>query len=257
MKKNIAPLLAIAFVVAAISTGVFYGLFAGRLGATSPDLQSHTLVIAARDLDRGTVLKREDLRVAEVRLKAPLKGAFDSPDKLVGATVLDPVEENAPIIASAVASNDANTGGVPQGMRALSIHVYESTGVMALLRRGSKVDIQAVSERNGTFALSTVLQNVEVLSILPADPAAGKQAAPIVTVLARPTDSDVVALADSGTHLRVALRNPLDNQTEPRKSVTVPDLYRPESPKRQASNTGSGDRLSASSAGAPAASGGR
>src|SRR5258707_4337840 len=94
MKKNVVPLLAIAFVVAAISPGVFYGLFAGRLGASSPDLPQHSLVVAAHDLERGTVLKLEDLRVAEIRLKPPLKGSFDSTATLIGATLLDPLQEN-------------------------------------------------------------------------------------------------------------------------------------------------------------------
>jgi hypothetical protein len=31
MKKNLVPLLGIAFVVAIVSTGIFYGLFVGRL----------------------------------------------------------------------------------------------------------------------------------------------------------------------------------------------------------------------------------
>ena len=31
MKKNLVPLLGIAFVVAIISTGIFYGLFVGKL----------------------------------------------------------------------------------------------------------------------------------------------------------------------------------------------------------------------------------
>jgi pilus assembly protein CpaB len=238
MKKNVVPLLAIAFLVAAISTGVFYGLFASRLGASSPDLPQHSLVVAAHDLERGTVLKREDLRIAEIRLKTPLKGSFDSPDKLVGATLLDPLQENEPLTTSRLALKDSSSGGgngVPSGMRAISVHVYESTGIVGLLRHGSKVDIQAVAERNGSFALSTVLQDVEVLSVsAAAEQGLGRPSAAIVTVLTRPADSDIVALADSGTHLRVALRNPLDNRTEPRKALSVPDLYRASDTTRRA-----------------------
>jgi pilus assembly protein CpaB len=253
MKKNVVPLLAIAFVVAAISTGVFYGLFSGRLGASTPDLPQHSLVVAARDLDRGTVLKLEDLRVAEIRLKTPLKGSFDSPDKLVGATVLDPLQENEPLTTNRLALKDSESGGpsgVPSGMRAVSVHVYESSGIVGLLRRGSKVDIQAVSERSGSAALSTVLQDVEVLSVtVPTDPG-GRLGTPIVTVLTKPADSDIVALADSGTHLRVALRNPLDNQTEPRKPLSVPELYRASDttkrPAPKAQGSDSGTRLHAS-----------
>jgi len=239
MKKNVVPLLAIAFVVAAISTGVFYGLFAGRLGASTPDLPQHSLVVAAHDLERGTVLKLEDLKVAEIRLKTPLKGSFDSPDKLVGATVLDPLQENEPVTATRLALKGSESGGpngVPSGMRAVSVHVYESSGIVGLLRRGSKVDIQAISERNGAVSLSTVLQDVEVLSVtVQPDLGPGHPSIPVVTVLAKPMDSDVVALADSGTHLRVALRNPLDDQTESRKALSVPELYRTsDTPKRPA-----------------------
>src|SRR5437588_1546951 len=220
MKRNVVPLLAIAFVVAAISTGVFYGLFAGRLRGASVDLPQRSLVVAAHDLERGRVLKTEDLKVAEIGLKTPFKGSFDSPQKLVGAVVLDAIQQNEPVTERQVALKDASTGnGVPANMRAVSIHVYESSGIMPLIRRGSKVDIQAVGERNHVVALSTVLQNIEVLAISqPTDNAPnGRPAAPVVTVLVRPVDSDVVALADSGTRLRLALRNPLDDGTEPRK----------------------------------------
>jgi len=90
------------------------------------------------------------------------------------------------------------------------------------------VDLQAVSERNSSVELSPVLQNVEVLSVNPQpEPVGGGRfTAPVVTVLTRPVDSDIVALADSGTRLRLALRNPLDDATESRKSLGVPSLYR-------------------------------
>lgn len=223
------PLLAIAFIVAAISTGVFYGLFAGRLRA-SADLPPHGVVVAARDLGRGTVLKPADLKLTDLRGKAAPEGAFSAPQKLVGATVLQPLKENEPFTDAGVASGDnaPAAAGIAPGMRAVSIHVYESSGVLNLLRRGSRVDIQAFSERNNTFELATVLQNIEVLGVtLQAEPVlGGRGAAPVVTVLTLPSEADILALADSGTHLRLALRNPLDKTTEPRKSLAVPALFR-------------------------------
>ncbi len=236
MKRNMAPLLAIAFIVAAISTGVFYGLFAGHLKAAAPDLPHRTLVVAARDLPRGAVLKPADLRVSEIRARMEFKGAFDSPAKLAGATLLDPVRENQPLTDAVVALDGVNNStGVPAGMRAVSIHVYESTGVMPLLRRGSKIDIQAVSERSGAMELIPLLQDIEVLS--PASPPSPSDApqtprgpAQVVTVLTRPLDSDILALADSGTHLRIALRAPLDDALDSRKSLAVAALFRVSAP---------------------------
>jgi len=225
MKRNVVPLLAIAFVAAAISTGVFYGLFAGRLRGASVDLPQRTLVVAAHDLERGTVLKPDDLRASEIRLKTPFKGSFDSRQKLAGAIVTEAIQQNEPVTERQVALKGAATGnGVPPDMRAVSIHVYESSGILGLIRRGSKVDIQAVAERDHVVELSTVLQDIEVFSINPQpDP---HSTAPVVTVLVRPVDSDIVALADSGTHLRLALRNPLDDRTEPRKALGVSVLFR-------------------------------
>lgn len=240
MKRNVAPLLAIAFIVAAISTGVFYGLFAGRLRAASADLPQRALVVAAHDLQRGTVLTPQDLRVSEIRMKKAIKGSFDEPRRLVGSTVMESLQENDPLTENVVALKDgsaaAGSGGIPPGMRAVSIHVYESSGVLGLLRRGSKVDIQAFLERNGAVEMSPVLQDIEVLATNPQpEPVMGGRAtAPVVTVLTRPLESDILALADSGAHLRLALRNPVDNDTETRKALAIPMLFRvAETPSRR------------------------
>ncbi len=52
MKRNIVPLLGIAFVVAIISTGIFYGLFAGKLRSSVGELPVQSIVVAARTLTR-------------------------------------------------------------------------------------------------------------------------------------------------------------------------------------------------------------
>src|SRR5277367_1245239 len=122
MKRNMVPLLGIAFVAAVVATGVVYGLFGGRLRAKAPEMAGQSIVVAARDLDRGTVLNPE---------------------------------------------TNAASGGVAAGMRAVSIRVSESSGLMGLLHTGSRVDLQAVTDRNGAAELRTILQNVEVMHVSP------------------------------------------------------------------------------------------
>src|SRR5579864_4971842 len=169
MKRNIVPLLSIAFVVAIVSTGIFYGLFAGKLRSSVGELPGQSIVVAARNLDPGTVVQATDLHVSEV--KGALQGGFSRPEELVGVTILRAVQQNEPILQDRVASRDAKSGqgagGVPAGMRAVSIRVGESTGVVGLLRPGAKVDVQAVSHRETTSRLRTILQDVEVLSVSP------------------------------------------------------------------------------------------
>jgi Flp pilus assembly protein CpaB len=229
MKRNMVPLLGIAFVAAIVATGVVYGLFGGRLRAKAPDLAGQSIVVAARDLERGTVIKPEDLQVTQV--KGTLKGSYAKVDDAVGATLLEAVQKNEPLLEGRVASLDAkgtgSGGGIAAGMRAVSIRVFESSGVMGLLHVGSHVDLQAASERNGPTELRTILQNVEVLRVNPQlEPAANSRfPVPVATVLVPAQYADIVALADTGARLRITVRNPLDEGTAPRHALGLAAVF--------------------------------
>jgi Flp pilus assembly protein CpaB len=216
MKRNMVPLLGIAFVVAIISTGIFYGLFAGKLRSSS-DIPGHSVVVAARDLDRGTVIQANDLRVSEA--PGVLTGSFSKADDAVGATLLTPLKTNEPLLAERVVSRTFPAGGstngvVPSGMRAISIRVSESDGLLNQLRPGARVDLQAISDRDSNrVELRNVLQNVEVLAVSPPEANSNRSAGAIVTVLTHAQDADVVALSDAGGKIRVTLRNPFDGGT--------------------------------------------
>ena len=229
MKRNMVPLLGIAFVVAIISTGVFYGLFAGKLRSKPTELPGHSIVVAARDLDRGTVIKPGDLGVSQ--MNGVLQGSFSKAEDAVGGTLLEAVQQNEPLLEARVASREPKVGGarggVATGMRAVSIRVTESAGLMSLLHVGSRVDIQAVSERNGTAELRTILQNVEVLRINPQPEPGGnnRPPVPVATVLVPAQHADLIALADAGARIRVTLRNPLDEATALRHSLGLASVF--------------------------------
>jgi Flp pilus assembly protein CpaB len=233
MKRNIVPLLGIAFVVAIVSTGVFYGLFAGKLKSASSETTGQSIVVAARDLERGTVVKPEDLR--ESQIKGSLRGSFPKAKDAVGVTLLEAVQENAPLLQDRVASHDPkkNSGGssLPAGMRAISVRVSDSSGIVGLLHAGSRVDVQAVSDRNGTTELRTIQQNLEVLAVSPQLEAAGanRTPVPVVTLLARAQDVDLIAVADSGARIRLSLRNPLDEGVGPRHALALASVFQPHS----------------------------
>lgn len=229
MKKNMVPLLGIAFVVAIVCTGVFYGLFAGRLRSKPVELEGQAIVVAARALERGTVLTPADLRVSQV--KGSLAGSFSKTGDAVGATLLEPLEQNEPLLRSRVASRDAKGpgagGGIAAGMRAVSIRVAESNGLMSLVHEGSRVDVQAVSDRNGPAELRTILQNMEVLRVSAQLEPSGnnRPAVSVVTVLVPAQYADVIALADTGARIRLALRNPLDDGTLPRHALGLASIF--------------------------------
>ncbi len=229
MKRNIVPLLGIAVVAAILSTGVFYGLFAGKLRSASADVTGQPIVIAAHDLERGAVLHPGDLKVS--RFRETLAGSFSNPEQLNGATLVAAVKQNEPLLDERVISKTPHAGSrdgsVPAGLRAVSIRISESDGLVGMLRPGTKVDLQAVQDRNGGLELRTILQDVEVVAVSPQTQPAGGNRGPvsIVTVLTRPEDADLVALADSGARMRLALRNPLDEQTAPRRSLSLGSVF--------------------------------
>ena len=73
----------------------------------------------------------------------------------------------------------------------------------------------------------TALENLTVLSVTP-QPEQGSQGQnlPVVTLLAKPAEVDVLAAADSGGRVRLALRNPLDEDTRSRGSLSLGSVMR-------------------------------
>ncbi|MEN6604706.1 MAG: Flp pilus assembly protein CpaB [Bryobacteraceae bacterium] len=231
MRKNLLPLLGIAFAVAILATVVFYELFLSKFQLGSGTASGPPVVVAARDLDRGAVLKPEDVKVVNWNRSAPLKGAISRPEQVAGLNLIAAVEVNEPITEARVASRQGGGGlGIAAGMRAVSVHVVDSSGVVAMLRPGHRVDVQVVAAPNRDnqqdVRLQTVLQRMEVLAVSPqAENALGRSAAPVITLLATPAEADMLGLADSVARIRVTLRNPMDEQRGRLPSMTLPVLF--------------------------------
>ena len=221
MKKKLVPLLGIAFVVALISTGVFYGLFVGKAQSAPADQSRISVVVANHLLARGAVIQAADVKAISWAGGEAPKGSFSTPDQLAGVTVLDPIGANDPIVEGRIASHRA----IPAGMRALSIHVTDSSGVVALLHPGYKVDVQVLSDAShGEITLGTALQNIEVLTVSPPD--GGK---PVVNLVVWPDDAELLGLADSAAKVRLVLRNPSDESRRPQPVLPASTLFRPSS----------------------------
>ena len=225
-KNNLIKLLGIALVVAIVSTGIFYGLFVNKLSSSAGS--GKTLVVAAKALKAGTELQASDLKTIPWPADQLPKGTFGSADQVVGNVLFDALAEDEPVLASRLASSRSTGGaGVPEGMRAVSVHVADSSGILALLREGQTVDVQVVVVRNNTAEVRTALENLSVLSVRaqPEQSSQG-QSLPVVTLLARPQEADVLAAADSGARVRLTLRNSLDKGTRARPPVSIDGVMR-------------------------------
>lgn len=222
-KKNLMTLLGIALVVALVSTGVFYGLFVSKLKSSG---SGRTLVVAAKPLEAGAVIEAGDVKAVAWPAEELPQGAFERTDQVAGKTLFGPLAPAEPVLASRLASEEGGgqSAGIPAGMRAVSVHVSDSSGVLNLLRKGHKVDVQVVVPKTNTSSaqLRTAVEDLEVLAVS-AKPELNSQgfSLPVVTLLASPAEADVLAVADSGARVRLALRNPLDSAARPRSPLTV------------------------------------
>jgi Flp pilus assembly protein CpaB len=139
--------------------------------------------------------------------------------------------QDEPVLTARLSSAQSGGGaGVPVGLRGVSIHLTDSTGVLALLRSGQKVDVQVVvgrGQKPDDTEVRTALENLTVLSVTP-QPEQSSQGhnLPVVTLLAKPSEVDVLAAADSGGRVRLSLRNPLDEATRNRGSLSLGSVIR-------------------------------
>jgi Flp pilus assembly protein CpaB len=110
-------------------------------------------------------------------------------------------------------------------MRAVSIHVADSSGVISLLHSGHKVDVQIVTGRGAKASetlVRTALENLTVLSVqTQAEVNSQGLNTPVVTLLAKPLEADILAAGDAGANLRLVLRNPGDQTRTSHGAISV------------------------------------
>jgi Flp pilus assembly protein CpaB len=235
MKKSIAPVIAIAVAVAIACTGLFYVLVASRLSTGAEAGSRRLVLLAARDVSRGARLTQGDVKATEwTGQEMPLR-ALGVSSKVDRLTAIQDIEAGQPLTEDQVASDRGRTGlGIPKGMRAISVQVHDSSGVLSLLKPGHRVDVQAVYVRGPLDgSLRTVLENIEVLRVSSAGQ--DKSALPVVTLLVTPAEAEVAGLADAIARVRLVLRNPLDQD----RAATAPSavfarpavVYQPAPPR--------------------------
>lgn len=228
MRKNVVPLVIIALVVAVASTFIFYGLIVSRMdGSTATATSPH--LVAARTLERGQVVKADDLQVATMpdpKVPAPQKA-----EDVLGRVLTEAVPQGT-LITEAMLSQKSTAVApkeIPAGMRAVTVHISDSSSVLGLLHPGDRVDVQAVigRQRNGEndVDVKTLLQNATVfLPAVEMPPQGSVPPRSVLTLLATPQDAERLSAADAGARLRVVLRNVKDDKVVPLGNTSLLSL---------------------------------
>jgi pilus assembly protein CpaB len=165
---RIIIVLAIALAAAGVATYAVY-----RAIQTAPvravQMATVPVAVAARALPVGTLLTKDDVKMATWPAANPIAGAFASPDAVVGRGVVAPLEQNDPITETKLAAREAGAGLPPTiavGMRALSISVNEVVGVAGFVVPGTHVDLLVTVNQQGGNDTTTraVVSNLLVMA---------------------------------------------------------------------------------------------
>lgn len=235
MNRRLMTILLCAFFVAAAASWVVYRLVGNQLNNNARG-RAIDVIVAARDLEIGTLVKTTDLKTGQVVGEVP-QGAILKTDSAVGRGVIAPIYVGEPVLEKRLAP--AGSGGglaatIPPGMRACAVKVNEVVGVAGFVVPGMRVDVlisgnPAGTDTSGGSKVKTLLQNIEVLSAgtnFQRDAEGKPVNVPVVNLLVTPEQAELLSLASNDqTHIQLVLRNPIDRQEVKPPGVQMANLF--------------------------------
>jgi pilus assembly protein CpaB len=235
MNKRFVGVLIFAFIVALGFSTVFYRLLVHQSQSTNAARTTVRIALATRDLEVGTILKDEDVKIEDWPGAVPA-GATARAQDLVGRGVTTAIYAREAMIESRLAPKGAGGGlaaMIPQGMRAVAIRVNEVVGVAGFVVAGMHVDILISGNApggNGNLGTltKTMLQNIEVLSAgqdFKKDAEGKPIMVQVVNLLVTPEQAEQLSLASNQTTIQLILRNPLDRQTTQTPGAAMAQLF--------------------------------
>ncbi|MBI3696465.1 MAG: Flp pilus assembly protein CpaB [Acidobacteria bacterium] len=227
------------FVVALLIAGAASMLVLIKLkqSARASASSTYRVVALARDLELGSKLTAEDVKLVEWSGGSLPQGAVTDVSKAVGRAILYPMFRDEAILEGKLAPVGAGAGMaavIPEGMRAVSIRVDDVVAVAGFVGPSTRVDVLLTGNpsrtQQGSESLTkTILENVQVLAAgqkFHPDAQGKPEAVNVVTLLCTPEDAAKVTLAASEGRIQLVLRNPVDKlQTEKKAMVLRAALY--------------------------------
>jgi pilus assembly protein CpaB len=235
MNRRLLTILLCALVVSAAASYLVYRIVGKQVAArTRPQDQITRVVMAARNVELGSVLTEMDVKTGDWAGPLP-NGIALKPESVVGRGVVSALNEGEPIFESRLAA--AGSGGglaatIPPGMRACAVKVNEVVGVAGFVLPGMRVDVLIAGIPPGIATqvgskVKTLLQNIQVLSAganIQKDNEGKPVQVQVVNLLVTPEQAEVLSLA-SETRIQLVLRNPLDTQVTKTPGTAMANLF--------------------------------
>jgi len=203
-----------------------------NMPAQQPPVPTMNVVVTTRPLPVGTRIAAADVKLVPWPQNAPLAGSFNTVENVLNRGITSALEMNDPVTAAKLAPIEAGAGlspTIPEGMRAISVQVNEVIGVAGFVTPGTRVDVMATFRRGTDGLTRVVVSNVQVLTAgtkLEQDQnKTGAIPSSVVTLLLTPPDAEKVVLAAHEGQLMLALRNPLDVQSNDSEGTRTAEVF--------------------------------
>lgn len=235
MDRRFLTVLAVSLGFALVVAGVFYRMTSrmGNNGPAKAPAETREIVIAARPLVVGVTIKREDLKIGKVARDTFPNGAFSKIEDVLDRPVMSKILADEAVIEGRLAARGSGLGLapiIPVGMRAVSVRVNDVAGVAGFVMPGIRVDVLVTGRLPAADAAvtATCLQNILVLSAgqtMQPDSRGQAMPSPTVTLLATPSEAEILTLANQEGHIQLILRNGSDQTIEKTPGRAVAELY--------------------------------
>jgi len=235
MDRRFITVLGVSLVFALVVSSVFYQMTARSSGPSKKveSTDQKDVVVTARPLGVGVMVKPADIKVVKIATSAFPKGAFSKVEDVLDRPVISNMLLEEPVLEGRLAAKGSGLGlapTIPVGMRAVTVRVNDVASVAGFVLPGMRVDV-LVTGRPPTSEgdmTTTVLQNMLVLSAgttIQADARGQAIQAPTVTLLATPGQSETLTLAGNEGRLQLVLRNSSDQAVEQTTGRYISELY--------------------------------
>lgn len=234
MQRRILIVLISAVLIASAASYIVYRL-AGVPRNTVKAVPATQLVVASRDLEPGTIVKEEDLKMAAWTGSLP-PGSILKKASVLNRGVVSSIYQGELVTENRLAA-DGSGGGlavtIPPGMRACAVKVNDVVGVAGFVTPGMRVDVLITGVPPGAPAdsgpaVKTLLQNIQVLSAganFEKDKQGKAQQVQVVNLLVNPHDAEVLSLASNEMHIQLVLRNPMDTALTVQAGTYMSELF--------------------------------
>lgn len=196
------------------------------------------VLVAARDLPRGHVVRAGDVRVAEWPKDLVPPNALSEPEKAVDRSSLVQLLKGEPILDAKLAPKEAGRGLaalIPKGMRAYTIQTSRAaSSVAGFVLPGNYVDVLlnlrgGSNDSTGGGSTTTLLQMVEILAVnqdldVSISDDGKRREVSTVTLLVTPWQAALLDLGQNLGQLTLALRNPEDREAAETIPATLADI---------------------------------